>query len=81
MLRVGQNRICTPYMAVCMVISLPKVPYIRRIYVCMVLANHMNVSSDAVQVGEALYVGLARTIYIYIYIYVCTYVHCMYVFR
>ena len=37
--RVGQNRICTPYMAVCMMISLLSVLYIHRIYVCMVLAN------------------------------------------
>ena len=35
--RVGQNRIYTPYMTVYLVISLPKVPYIHRIY--MVLAN------------------------------------------
>jgi len=35
--RVSQNRIYTPYMAVCMVISLPKIPYIHRIF--MVLAN------------------------------------------
>jgi len=35
--RVGQNRIYTPYMAVYLVISLPKVPYMHRIY--MVLAN------------------------------------------
>jgi hypothetical protein len=30
--RVGQNRIYTPYMTVCMVISLPKILYIHRIY-------------------------------------------------
>jgi hypothetical protein len=35
--RVGQNRINTPYMTVCMVISLPTIPYIHRIYT--VLAN------------------------------------------
>jgi hypothetical protein len=35
--RVGQNRIYTPYMAVYLVISLPKILYINRIY--MVLAN------------------------------------------
>jgi len=35
--RVGQNRIYTPYMAVYLVISLPKIPYINRIF--MVLAN------------------------------------------
>ena len=35
--RVGQNRIYTPYMTVYLVISLPKLPYIHRIY--MVLAN------------------------------------------
>ena len=35
--RVGQNRIDTPYMVVCMVMFLPKMPYIHRIY--MVLAN------------------------------------------
>ena len=35
--RVGQNRIYTPYMTEYLVISLPKIPYIDRIY--MVLAN------------------------------------------
>jgi len=35
--RVGQNRIYTPYMTVYFVMSLPKIPYIHRIY--MVLAN------------------------------------------
>ena len=35
--RVGQNCIYTPYMTVYLVISLPKIPYIHRIY--MVLAN------------------------------------------
>ena len=35
MSRVGQNRVCTPYMTVCMAISLPKIPYIHRIYECM----------------------------------------------
>ena len=40
MCRVGQNRINTPFMTVFLVISLPKIPYIHRIY--MVLANlHM----------------------------------------
>jgi len=37
MLRVGQNRIYTPYMTVYLVISLPKIPYVNRVY--MVLAN------------------------------------------
>ena len=37
MCRVGQNRIYTPYMTVYLVISLPKIPYVNRIY--MVLAN------------------------------------------
>jgi hypothetical protein len=32
MTRVGQNRIYTPYMTVCMVISLPKTPYVHRAY-------------------------------------------------
>jgi hypothetical protein len=40
MIRVGQNRIYTPYMTVYLVISLPKTPYIHRIY--MVLANPMH---------------------------------------
>ena len=40
MLRVGQNRIYAPYMTVYLVISLPKIPYIHRIY--MVLANPSN---------------------------------------
>jgi len=33
--RVGQNRIYTPYMTVCMVISLLKIPYVHRMYVYM----------------------------------------------
>jgi hypothetical protein len=33
--RVGQNCICTPYMTVCMIISLHKIPFIHRTYVCM----------------------------------------------
>ena len=37
MCRVGQNRIHTPYMTVYLMISLPKILYIHRIY--MVLAN------------------------------------------
>ena len=39
--RVGQNRISAPYMTVCMVVSLLKVPYVHRIY--MVLAIPINV--------------------------------------
>ena len=35
--RVGQNRIYAPSMTVYLVISLPNIPYIHRIY--MVLAN------------------------------------------
>ena len=37
--RVGQNRIYAPYMTVYLGSSLPKIPYIHRIY--MVLANPM----------------------------------------
>ena len=37
MIRVGQNHIYTPDMTVYLVISLPKIPFIHRIY--MVLAN------------------------------------------
>jgi len=33
MCRVGQNRIYTPYMTVCMVISLPEILYVHCIYV------------------------------------------------
>ena len=43
--RVGQNRIYTPYMTVYLVISLPKIPYLHRIY--MVLANSTNMSCIA----------------------------------
>ena len=35
--RVGQNRMYTPYMTVYLVMFLPKIPYVHRIY--MVLAN------------------------------------------
>jgi hypothetical protein len=36
--RVGQNHICALYMTVCLVISLPKLPYIHGI--CRVGQNH-----------------------------------------
>jgi len=39
--RVGQNRIYTPYMTVYLVISLPKLPYVNRIY--MALANPTDI--------------------------------------
>ena len=42
MYRVHQNRIYAPYMTVYVVISLPKMPYIRRIY--MVLANPTHIT-------------------------------------
>jgi len=32
MYKVGQNRTCTPYMTVHLVISLPKIPYIHHTY-------------------------------------------------
>jgi len=32
MSRAGQNRMYTPYMTVCMVISLPKILYMHRVY-------------------------------------------------
>jgi hypothetical protein len=41
MSRVGQDCIYTPYMTVYLVISLPKIPYVHRIY--MVLANPIHV--------------------------------------
>ena len=39
--RVGQNRICAPYMTVYLVIPLPKITYIHHLH--MVLANPMYV--------------------------------------
>ena len=38
--RVGQNRLYTPYMTVYLVISLPKIPYIHRIYMVLANPNH-----------------------------------------
>jgi len=40
--RVGQNRIYAPYMAVYLVISLPKTPYINRIYVHGIFDREMT---------------------------------------
>ena len=47
--RVGQNRIYTPYMTVYSVISLPKIPYIHRIY--MVLANPTHLLNSFLRAG------------------------------
>ena len=43
MSRIGQNRIYTPYMTVYLVISLPQILYVHRIY--MVMANPKNEAS------------------------------------
>jgi hypothetical protein len=56
MIRVGQDRIYTPYMTVYLVISLPKIPWIHRIY--MVLANpkhDRNHTFLSVSVGITMY--------------------------
>ena len=68
MSRVGQNRIYTPFMTVCMVISLPKIPYIHRIYT--VLANPMYVCMRiCICICKCICVfvcvGLARTEYMH----------------
>jgi len=62
MSRVGQNCIYAPYMTVYLVISLPKIPHIHRIY--MVLANPMY---------EAW--KIPATIIMYTYIFVLFYEH------
>jgi len=54
MSRVGQNRIYTPYKTVYLVISLPKIPYIHRIY--MVLANPSNEPCTVCVSGHVVYV-------------------------
>jgi len=50
--RVGQNRIYTPYMTVYLVLSLPKILYVSRIYIIyMVLANpsHLTRTKGEIQ--------------------------------
>jgi hypothetical protein len=46
MYRIGQHCIYAPYMAVYLVISLPKIPCIHYTYICMVLANPTYVSNS-----------------------------------
>jgi len=41
MCRVGQIRVYTPYMTVYLAISLPKKPYIHRIYMVLVNPSHV----------------------------------------
>jgi len=45
MCRVGQNRINTPHMTVHLLISLPQIPYVHRIYnvIVIVLASSNHV--------------------------------------
>jgi len=50
LLKVGQNCIYIPYMTVYLVMSLPKIPYMHRIY--MVLANSIN--SNSCKISETL---------------------------
>ena len=64
--RVGQNRVYTTYMTVCFVISLPKIPYIHRIY--MVLANPIHT------VIYGVYIRFRPTLHIhdtYTHVHVC----------
>jgi len=77
-IRVGQNRIYTPYMTIRLVISLPKIPYIHRIYVwfwpTLRIIASMNSSWTQTRsvYGAHDYsahdysVGLARTIYLHL---------------
>jgi hypothetical protein len=53
--RVGQNRIYTPYMTVCMVISLPKIPYIHRIHLYMYGSGqpYLHTHSGLIQMCES----------------------------
>jgi len=44
--RVGQNRIYAPYMTVYLAISLPKIPYIHRIYMVLANPSHKACSLD-----------------------------------
>ena len=39
--RVGHHRMYTPYMTVDLVISLPELPYIHRMYMVMVNPNYL----------------------------------------
>ena len=44
--RVGQNCIYTPYMTVYLMISLPKMPYIYRIYIILANPTHIVRNGD-----------------------------------
>jgi hypothetical protein len=65
MSRVGQSRIYTPYMTVCMVVSLPKLPYIHRItynvwsWPTLHMA-HVLSHAHMITVGHALKVTVER---------------------
>jgi len=62
--RVGQNRLYTYIYTVYLMISLPKIPYVHRIY--MVLANlrHSRVVLLLNPIVDSVFIGLARTVYI-----------------
>jgi hypothetical protein len=45
--RVGQNRIYTPYMTLCLVISLPKVPYIHCNYMALANLSYLRITHGA----------------------------------
>jgi len=52
--RVGQNRIYTPYMTVYLVISLPKIPYVNRIYMVLANPSHNHIYTVYIQYAEFL---------------------------
>ena len=59
--RIGLNRICTPYMTVYLVISLPKTPYMHRIWTVLANSNKETCSRKYSGEGHAKDEGLTIT--------------------
>ena len=69
--RVGQNRIYTPYMTVYLVISLPKIPYVHRVYIVLANPTH-NTTHTHVHAQ----IHMLNYIYMRVHdIFICTYAH------
>ena len=60
--RVGQDRKYTPYMTVYLVISLPKIQYIHRMYMVLANPNYMMTISKQNQHCDCFALALANTI-------------------
>jgi hypothetical protein len=73
---VGQNRICTLYMTVYLMISLPKLPYVHRICIYGWPESYIYTAYDRLY-GDFPAKNTVCTPYMYLWLARTVYVHCI----